>query len=71
MSWKPEVKVVNEDKWHQNALVFATQKEAEDNARDLFSRWTAATDHRAVESDAPVNYSYHDGKLEAVKTEGA
>ena len=54
MSWKPEVLVRGE--WGQNALVFATKKEAEMSARDIFERWMLAENSRAVESDEPVNY---------------
>lgn len=61
MSWKPEVFV--ERKWSQNALVFATREEAEQNARDLYLRWTLCEDYRAVESDQPVNYRYVDHRL--------
>ncbi len=64
MNYKPEVFV--EGQWAQNALVFATRKEAEDNARALFMRWTMCSDSRAVETTEPVNYSYTDGELVAV-----
>jgi len=67
VSWKPEVQVVNEPgQWHGNALRFATKQEAEDNARDLMSRWMLVTDTRAVESTDPINYQWIDGKLVAV-----
>ena len=55
MSYKPQVKVINESKWHDNGLRFATMQEAEKSASDLFSRWTACTEHRGTESDDPVN----------------
>ena len=38
-----------------NALRFATREEAEASARDLYGRWTLVLDHRADESDDPVN----------------
>jgi hypothetical protein len=69
MPFKPEVKVVNNGgKWSQNALVFATREEAEASARDLFDRWTATEDHRAVEVDDThvVNYRWVDGHLEHI-----
>jgi hypothetical protein len=72
MSFKPQVQVTGEgDKWHSNGLAFATRKEAEDNARDLYGRWMLATAHRAVESDEPVNYKWVDGRLEPVAQETA
>ena len=64
MSWKPEVQVAGEDdKWLGNALRFATQQEAEDNARNLMSRWMLVTATRATESEDPVNYKWADNKL--------
>ena len=65
MSWKPEVEV--NDQWSRNALVFATQEEAAESARELFGRWMLATGYRAVEVDEPVNYALIDGALVAVK----
>jgi hypothetical protein len=68
VSWKPEVQVKGEgDKWHDNALRFATQKEAADSASDLYSRWTLTTAHRAAESDEPVNYERVDGRDRPIK----
>jgi len=64
MSWKPEVFV--ENKWSRNGLVFATEAEAANNARDLFMRWTSCADSRAVEVTEPVNYSYATGHLVAL-----
>lgn len=61
MNWKPEVKV--DGQWAQNALVFATQIEAAESAMDLYSRWTLTTDHRAVETNDPVNYKWVNGRL--------
>lgn len=69
MSWKPEVQTDNTGAWYGNALRFATEKEAADNARDLSMRWFAVKEHRAAESADPVSHSYVDGKLLAlVKT---
>ena len=70
MNWKPEVEV--EGKWSQNAIVFATQPEAEAYARDLFGRWFVCTGHRAVEVDTaenPVNYTWTENGI--VRVEGA
>jgi hypothetical protein len=66
MPWKPEIKV--RDKWYANALVFATQKEAEDSARDLYYRWTEAVGWRANESDDEPNSTYRDGRLTPIET---
>lgn len=67
MSWKPEVRIVGESGWHGNALRFATEQEARENASDLSRRWMLVNGTRAVESDEPVNYTYHDGELKAVE----
>lgn len=57
MGWKPEVKVHNDETWYQNALVFATEEEAAESAKDLFGRWTQCVDHRAAEvGDVEPNY---------------
>lgn len=56
MSWKPEVKTGNDQRWYGNALAFASKEEAEASARDLMNRWMLVVDCRAVESDEPVNY---------------
>ena len=64
MSWRPEVQVTGEgNKWHSNALRFATREEAEANAKDLMRRWMLVTATRAAESTDPVNYAWVDGKL--------
>jgi len=64
MSWKPEVKVVNDEKWYGNALRFKTEDEAKRNAVDLSYRWTAVVDTRATESEDPVKHIYtKEGKL--------
>lgn len=69
MSWKPEVKTINDDdKFYGNALRFETKEEAEKNVADLRSRWLLVTETRVVESDEPVNYKWIEGKgLEEVK----
>ena len=67
MSWKPQVQVRGEDKWHSNGLAFATKEEAEASAADLYSRWTLTTAHRAVESEDPISYERVDGRDRPVK----
>lgn len=57
-SWRPVVKVYGDDKWHGNALRFATQEEAMANARDLHGRWMATIDYAAQTSDDPPNYRW-------------
>lgn len=66
MSFKPEVRTGTDPKFYGNALAFATEAEALASAKDLYNRWTLCVDYRAVESDEPVNYTYHDGVLEPV-----
>lgn len=54
-SFKPEVQTVNDAKFYQNNLAFATYAEALYSARDLMNRWLLVTDCRAAESDQEVN----------------
>jgi len=63
VSYAPEVVADSGGKFYGNNLRFATREEAEANARNLANRWTLVTDHRAVESDDPVNYAWRDGQL--------
>ncbi len=64
-TWKPQVKVQGD--WAGNALVFATEAEAYENAKNLFGRWILCEDYRAVESTEAVNYKWVNGQLEKVK----
>jgi hypothetical protein len=66
MSYKPEVIADSSGQWCDNALRFATRKEAEDNVRDLASRWFLVRETRVVESTDPVNYTYHNRQLKGV-----
>ena len=68
MTWKPQVFIPLENKWHGNALVFATHEEALTNALDLLDRWYIPTKARAVESNDPVNYRYVNHQLVEVKS---
>jgi hypothetical protein len=66
-SWKPEVIADSSGQWCGNGLRFATKEEAEQNVKNLASRWMLVEQTRVVESDDPVNYRWIDGQgLEAV-----
>jgi hypothetical protein len=66
-NFKPQVKV--NSVWACNALVFATEQEAIDNARDLMRRWVLVENYRAVPSTDPVNYRWTaTGLVEASET---
>ena len=56
MSWKPEIKTINQATWTANGLRFATKEEAIRWGEDLFQRWMLVDEWRATESDEPVNY---------------
>ena len=56
MSYKPEVQTNSTGKWYSNALCFATEDEAYQNARNLARRWMAVSAYRAVTSDHPVTH---------------
>jgi len=62
-SWKPVVTTDDSGKWYDNALRFATQKEAQDNARDLSMRWFAVRSHSAMPDESAPNYRYEAGEL--------
>lgn len=64
MSWAPEVMADHNGTWNGGALRFATRAEAEEYVLDLSCRWTAVYDRRVVESLAPVNSRWIDGRLE-------
>jgi hypothetical protein len=68
-SYKPEVIADSTGKWIGNSLRFATEQEALDNVRDLEMRWFSVRETRVVESDDPVNYTYHDRQLRAVESD--
>lgn len=68
VSYKPEVVADSSGQWCDNSLRFATREEAEASARDLARRWTLVTDHRATESEDPVNYSYVNGVLTEIES---
>jgi len=67
MSYKGQVIADSTGKWCDNALRFATYDEAAANVSDLAMRWTMVEKYRVVESDDPVNYTYHDHQLCAVE----
>ena len=55
MSRGYKAEVLVDGKWHQNAVCWPDEASAAAAARDLWSRWTLTTDHRAVEVDAAPN----------------
>jgi hypothetical protein len=63
-TYKPAIKVFNEDSYYQNGQTFATKEEAEKSARNRYSNWMQAEAWRADEVDAskfPVNYKWVEG----------
>lgn len=55
MSYKVEVKTVNDSTWTGNGLYFETYSLADNYGFDLSCRWFAVEEYRVVESDQPVN----------------
>jgi len=49
--YKVEVIADNSGTWAGNGLKFETTQEAEEYARDLFSRWLAVQEWRVVEEE--------------------
>jgi hypothetical protein len=62
MNFKPGVSTDSTGKLYTNALVFATREEAQASADELMGRWMAVIDTGVVETDAPVNYRFVDGR---------
>lgn len=48
-NWKVEVRVKGDTEFVSNGLRFETQRDAEQYGRDLYSRWLAVEEWRAVE----------------------
>jgi predicted kinase len=65
MSYKAWMRTGRDD-WNTNALVFATEKEAEDYAKDLSSRWTLVEQYEVRKSDDEVNYEFIDEQLNII-----
>lgn len=51
--WKVQVAAAGENTWSENALTFATVKEANDYAHDLLGRWVGADMARVVSEGVP------------------
>jgi hypothetical protein len=56
MAYKAEVIADSSGNWAGNALVFATQAEAEAYVLDLSIRWTLVRETRTVETAEEPNY---------------
>ncbi len=46
-----QVKIPGERDWVGNAVVFATEAEAQNYGEDLFCRWTVVSDWRLIPTD--------------------
>ena len=46
------------DDWNTNALVFKTKQEAEDYAKDLFSRWTLPEGYEIRETSLAATHTF-------------
>jgi len=60
-NYRYEIKVYNEKPFYSNAVVFATNEEADRAGASKLWNWTMAEDYRVVETDDPVNYAWEDG----------
>ena len=65
MSFKAEVKTVNDSKWYDNALRFATSTEADSYGSNLMDRWTAVEEYRVTEVPDAVNYVWDEVRYRA------
>ena len=63
MNYRYTIKVYNDPKFYENAVVFATKEEAESAAKAKFQVWTQAEEWKVEKTDAPVNYTFEDGRI--------
>jgi hypothetical protein len=54
MNFKVEVRVVGENSFHSNGLVFATEDEAKRYGKDLWGRWFSVEEYRIAEVEDAV-----------------
>ena len=59
MNYQSGMMVKGEDKPCTNAVVFATEKEANEAGKELLSRWFVPYDYTVVTTDDPVNYRFN------------
>ena len=56
MAFQAEFKPVGENKFYENGMVFATEKEAKIYGERKFSSWFGAEEFQVVETDREVTY---------------
>lgn len=66
MSFKAEIKTLNDPKFYTNNLRFPTELEALCYARDLHAKWMASEQYRVAECSDPPTHRW-DGKLVPLK----
>jgi hypothetical protein len=66
MSYKVEIKVVNDEKYYPNGIALATREEAEEYGKHKLATWMMADEYRVIESTEPVNYTFA-GELLAIE----
>lgn len=67
MSYKVGCKTTDGGPWAYNALRFATQPEALDYAKDLYSRWLMLKEYEIHESEDVPNYAWANGTYERLE----
>jgi len=63
MNYRYTIKVYNDPKFYENAVVFATHAEAEQAGISKFTAWTLAEDYKIEETEDAANYTLEDGRL--------
>ncbi len=58
MPWGVAAQGAGETEWTRNGLVFETEEEADEYAKDLYARWTGCDATMALTVDEPVNYTF-------------
>lgn len=66
MSWKAEVQVISTGNWDSNRLAFETKEEAEGYGQDLSRDQPGVLGWRVIEVAGDANYTWEDGKIEAI-----
>jgi hypothetical protein len=66
MSYKVQVKAIDDPKFYDNQIRLATLEEAQAYGEHKVRAWTLAEAFRVEESEDAVNYSWEQGRLVAV-----
>ncbi len=63
MNYRYTIKVYNDPKFYENAVVFATKPEAEAAGLSKLTVWTQADEYKVEETDDAANYTLENGQI--------